>query len=99
MSEVLVKVCAGTNIHVLRGLCWVIFSKPSSVLANLDLTYLRHACASASPSKEPMVMNVCVTATPGSSPVGLFSATPKKSVVDPEPFDSGTETLYLRKLS
>ena len=44
-------------------------------------------------------MNVCVTATPGSSTVGLFNATPKKSVVDPDPFAAGTATLYLSKLS
>ena len=44
-------------------------------------------------------MNVCVTATPGSTTVGLFNATPKKSVVDPDPFAAGTKTLYLSKLS
>src|SRR6185312_3799348 len=61
MSEVLVKFCAGTNFHVLRGLCCVIFRTPSIVLANLDLRYFRHACASPSASNDPMVMNVCVT--------------------------------------
>ena len=50
-------------------------------------------------SNEPMVMNVCVTATPGSTTVGLFNATPKKSVVDPDPFAAGTKTLYLLRLS
>src|SRR4051812_38637326 len=99
MSEDLVKSCAGTNFHVLRGLCWVTFKTPSIVLANLDLTYFRHACASASVSNEPMVIKVCVTPTPGSMTDGLFSATPKKSVVEPEPFAAGTKTLYLSKLS
>src|SRR3954471_7354086 len=98
MSELLVKFCAGTNFHVLRGLCCVTFRTPSIVLANLDLRYVRHAWASASVSNEPTVMNVCVTATPGPTTVGLFNATPKKSVVEPDPFAAGTETLYLSKL-
>src|SRR5262245_44727433 len=83
MFEDAVKSGRGTYFQVLAGLCCVILSTPSIVLANLDLTYCRHACASASVSNEPMVMNVCVTATSGSSTVGLFNATPKKSVVDP----------------
>src|SRR3954470_17098812 len=99
MSEVFVKFCAGTYFHVPRGLCCVIFRTPSIALANLDFTYFRHACASASVSNEPMVMKVCVTATPGSTTVGLFNGMPKKSVVDPDPLAAGTKTLYLSRLS
>src|SRR4051812_49160475 len=58
MSEDPLKSCSGTNFHVLRGLCWVTFKTPSIVLANLDLRYLRQACASTSVSNEPMVIKV-----------------------------------------
>ena len=54
------------------------------------LTYFRHACASASESNDPIVRKVCVTPTPGPITVGLFNATPKKSVVDPDPFAAGS---------
>lgn len=81
------------------GLCWVALRTPSMARANFVLTYFRHAWASCSVSKEPMVRKVWVAPTPGPRTVGLFRGTPKKSVVEPDPFAAGTAILYLSKLS
>ena len=59
------KSCSGTCFQILAGLCCVIFKTPSSARANFDLMYLRHASAELSSSNAPIVMKVCVTATPG----------------------------------
>src|SRR5687767_7747529 len=91
MSDADAKSCVGTYCQTRARLSWVTFKTPSIARANFDLRYVEQFCASDSVSNAPIVMNVPVTATAGSSTRAGASASPNA----PDPLAFGRATLYL----
>ena len=91
ISEVAVKSCNGTLVHVSRGLCCVAFRVPNNVRTNFVLIYFKQASASNNSVNFPILKKVSVCPILGVLMKGALNASPKV----PEPLASGTSTLYL----